>query len=93
MIVASLRVELYLPGVRSLKEKRAIVNKLKQRLKNSYNIAVSEVEHQELLQRCALGMALVSNNNGDIERTFESIHDKISTFFSVQIVSLEKGIY
>ena len=59
MFVASVRVELHLPYAHSLKEKRAVLNRIKDRMKNT-GAAVAEVDHLELWQRAALGMAVVA---------------------------------
>lgn len=93
MVTGSMYVELLIPGIRSLKEKRAVVNKLKTRLANLFNISIAEVSHQDLLQRSGLGVAIVSHSANQIEGIFEAIHDKINSFASVQIVTIEKGVY
>jgi uncharacterized protein len=61
MFVVVVRCELHLPGARSLKDKRAVLNRLKERLKHG-GAAVAEVDHADLWQRAALGMAVVSGN-------------------------------
>ena len=60
MFVVAARCELHLPAAGSLKGKRSVLNRLKDRLKNATAAAVAEVEHQELWQRAALGLAVVS---------------------------------
>ena len=45
MVVGLLTVELHVPGAQSLKDKRHVVRRIKDRLKK-FNVAVSEVEHQ-----------------------------------------------
>jgi uncharacterized protein YlxP (DUF503 family) len=59
MFVASVRIELHLPYAHSLKDKRAILNRLKDRLRNT-GAAVAEVDHVDLWQRAALGVAIVA---------------------------------
>ena len=55
------RLEFLLPQSRSLKEKRSVVNRLKDRLAGRFAVAVAEVEYQDLWQRAALGVALVAH--------------------------------
>lgn len=62
MFVVVVRCELHLPSAGSLKAKRAVLNRLKERLRSAGNAAVSEVDHADLWQRAALGMAVVSGN-------------------------------
>ncbi|MBM3278446.1 MAG: DUF503 domain-containing protein [Candidatus Handelsmanbacteria bacterium] len=53
-------VQLYLSQSRSLKDKRQVVKSLKDRLRSRFNVAVAEVEHQDLWQRGTLGLAVIS---------------------------------
>lgn len=53
------RIELLVPQSQSLKEKRAVIRRLKDRLSDRFGASVAEVEFQDLWQRAALGMALV----------------------------------
>jgi len=61
VFVVVVRCELHLPAATSLKAKRAVMNRLKDRLRNG-NAAVAEVDHADLWQRASLGLAVVSGN-------------------------------
>ena len=65
MIVGLLHLDLHLPGVRSLKGKRHILRSLEARLRNRFNVAIAEVEHQDLWQRARLAIVSV-NDRSDI---------------------------
>ena len=55
MTVALLSLECYLPMSQSLKDKRMVLRRLKDRLKAS-NVAVAEVAYQDLWQRAGLAV-------------------------------------
>ena len=61
MIIGSLRVRLLLRESRSLKDKRQVVQSIKDRLRNTFNVSVAEIEAQENRQIAILGIAMVSN--------------------------------
>jgi uncharacterized protein YlxP (DUF503 family) len=61
MIVGTLRVRLLLREARSLKDKRQVVKSIKDRLRNSFNVSVAEVEAQDNRQLAVLGLVMVSN--------------------------------
>ena len=61
MVLGTLTLELFLPENHSLKGKRQILNHLKDRVRNHFNVSVAEVGDNELWQRCRLGVAVVSN--------------------------------
>ncbi len=76
MVVALLSVELFLPGSRSLKDKRMVVRRLKDRLAK-FNVAVAEVEHQDLWQRAGLGIVTVSTSDEHCDRELAAVASEI----------------
>jgi uncharacterized protein YlxP (DUF503 family) len=73
MIVGSLRVRLLIRESRSLKDKRQVVRSIKERLRNRYNVSVSEIEAQDHRQLAVFGMAMVCNEAQPIRTTFAEI--------------------
>jgi uncharacterized protein YlxP (DUF503 family) len=73
MIVGSLRVRLFLREARSLKDKRQVVLSIKDRLRNSFNVSVAEVEAQDKRQLVVLGIAMVSNEARQARDTLSRI--------------------
>lgn len=76
MIVASISWQLSLPGCRSLKEKRAVVRSLKDRLRHRFNISVAETDFQDVWTRAELSVALVATDG----RFADSVLDKVDRF-------------
>ena len=56
-------VELHLPDVHSLKEKRHILKGIKERVRNQFNVSIAEVDHHDTWQRAALAVACVSDDS------------------------------
>jgi uncharacterized protein YlxP (DUF503 family) len=73
MIVGSLRVRLLVRESRSLKDKRQVLQSIKDRLRDRFNVSVAEVEAQDHRQLVVLGMAMVSNETAHVRATFEQI--------------------
>ena len=73
MIVGSLRVRLLLRQSRSLKDKRQVVQSIKDRLRNGFNVSVAEVEAQDHRQLAVLGLAMVGNEAKHVRSTLEQI--------------------
>jgi hypothetical protein len=55
------------PQCHSLKEKRAVIRKIKDRTRARFHLALSEVGAQDTWQRVVLGFALVSNDRAVVE--------------------------
>ena len=67
MVVGLLTVELHVAGSQSLKDKRMVLRRVKDRLKK-FNVAVSEIDHQDLWQRTALAVVTVSTDQAHADR-------------------------
>lgn len=70
-------VQLHLPGVTSLKGKRQILRSLKDRLREHHNVAVAEVEHQDLWQRATVGIVAIASAHVRLEQTFATIQEEV----------------
>jgi uncharacterized protein YlxP (DUF503 family) len=73
MIVGSLRVRLLIRESRSLKDKRQVVQSIKARLRDRFNVSVAEVEALENRQLAVLGVAMVSNETAHVRAAFDQI--------------------
>jgi uncharacterized protein YlxP (DUF503 family) len=76
MVVGLLTVELHVPGSQSLKDKRMVLRRVKDRLKK-FNVAVSEVEHHDLWQRAALAVVTVGTDQAQADRELAAASDEI----------------
>jgi uncharacterized protein YlxP (DUF503 family) len=76
MTVAVLSVELHLPLSGSLKDKRMVLRRLKDRL-GAQNVAVAEVAHLDLWQRAGLGIVTVASSDQMAERTLSAALETI----------------
>jgi uncharacterized protein YlxP (DUF503 family) len=80
MTVGIARLTLFIPDSHSLKEKRMVVRRVKDRVRAKFNAAIAEVEDNDVWQRAVLGMAVVGN-----ERRFvESALDEVVRFVRAQ---------
>ncbi len=76
MTVALLSLELFLPMSQSLKDKRMVLRRLKDRL-GALNVAVAEVAHQDVWQRAGLGVVTVASSENVAEETLTNALDTI----------------
>ena len=63
MIVGVCRIRLRIPENRSLKGKRRILKSIKAQIRNRFDVAVAEVEDQDLWQMATLGACCLSNDS------------------------------
>jgi uncharacterized protein YlxP (DUF503 family) len=79
--------EVHLPGARSLKGKRQVVRRLKDRLRSRHNAAVAEMnEHGDRWQRAVLAVVSVAGSRDVLERLFESVHRDAESLVPGEII-------
>jgi uncharacterized protein YlxP (DUF503 family) len=83
------QVQLYLAESRSLKDKRQVVKSLKERIRGRFNVAVAEVEFQELWQRCTLGLAAISNEADHAGQILDEVVRFIEQDLRVQVLNCD----
>jgi hypothetical protein len=73
MVVGVMTWELHLPESRSLKDKRQVLRSLKDRLRARFNVSTAETAHQELWQRAAISVAVVSAERAHAEQVLREV--------------------
>ena len=79
-------MELHFPGARSLKDKRQALRSLEQRLRNRHNVALAEVEHQDLWQRATLAVVSVNTDQVHLEQALTAVADEAATARDIELV-------
>ncbi len=71
MVIGLCRIQLYLPGNGSLKEKRARLKPLLNGLRKEFNLAVAEVDNNDIWQSAVIAIVTVANDAGYIHALLE----------------------
>ncbi len=71
--IAYLTLELRIEGAHSLKDKRQAIRSLKDRLRNSFNIAVAEIDSTDLWQRATIGVVSISDSRDYLEGLMNNV--------------------
>jgi uncharacterized protein YlxP (DUF503 family) len=88
MRAAALRVELHLPGPQSLKAKRAVLRPVIDGIKRLGSYSVSEVDHHDLWQRAALGVAVAAPDGKSLGMQLSKLRNYLDTCLEVEVVDL-----
>lgn len=73
MVVGVLKLTLFLPENHSLKGKRGVLNKIKSRVTNSFNVSIAECDGQDLWQRAVLGVSQVGSDAAYVDGTLRQV--------------------
>lgn len=72
-MVVYAEVEYMFYDVQSLKAKRSIMKRIIQRVQNEFNVAIAEIEFQDLWQRTKFAIVTVSNDFTHSEKVVDDV--------------------
>jgi hypothetical protein len=71
--IAYLTLELRIEAAHSLKDKRQVLRSVKDRLRNSFNVSVAEIDATDLWQRATLGVVSISDSRDYLEGLMRNV--------------------
>ncbi|HEX5904353.1 MAG TPA: DUF503 domain-containing protein [Actinomycetota bacterium] len=93
MMVALARFDLRIPGCGSLKEKRHVVKTLTNAIRSKFNVAVSEVDHQDLWQRTAIGVAAVAGEEYHARKVLHEVERLVERWAEVEVIETDVTVH
>lgn len=88
MSVGILKIDFYVAGCRSLKEKRQRLNGIRERYGRSNNVAVCESGHQDLLQRAEWTFVAVASERDVVDRTLTDIERNLQGSVDAELIDV-----
>jgi uncharacterized protein len=89
MPIGLLTLEIHIAEAQSLKDKRQVLRSLKDRLRAHFNVAVAELEHQELWQRSKIGVVSISGDGKHLEESLAAVAAESERLLGRDLVSQE----
>ncbi len=86
MRVAMLRLVLGIPGSKSLKDKRSVVARVRDRTRNQFGVSVAEVDDLDVRDRAVLGLALVSNDARLLQSRMDQLLDFVEELHVAEVL-------
>ena len=93
MVVGLLRLEVHLPSAHSLKEKRSVLNSLKDQLRGRFNISVAEVEANETWQRATVGISTLGSSRAYTEGLLRDVTTWMRATRLVDLMTVEEDYF
>lgn len=91
--VAICLLEMHIPEASSLKQKRTVLQSLIKRMRNQYNVSVTEVGSQDLWQRSEIGLAAVCHTGSGADAIIRRLISFVEQDGRVNIISVKQEIY
>ncbi|RUO87489.1 DUF503 domain-containing protein [Corallococcus sp. AB018] len=92
MFVGVARLTLQIPESASLKSKRQVLRRVTDRVKARFNVAVAEVDDQDLWQKASVALAVVGNARGHVDEQLEKIIHFIEEMYVAPLMARETEI-
>ena len=90
MVIGLCTIELHLPTVCSLKDKRSILKSSISRIRREFNVSIAEVDHQDAWHSAVLGVVTVANDAGYVHGRLTHVVNWIErTRLDVDLVDFE----
>lgn len=71
--VAALAVSFHIPASQSLKEKRRVLKSIKDRIRNRFNVSVSEIGDLDKWQASVIGVCVIGTDKGHLSGNLEAV--------------------
>jgi uncharacterized protein YlxP (DUF503 family) len=89
MVIGVCKLDLRIPENHSLKEKRHVLRKLIDRVRNRFNVAIAEVGDNDIWQRAQMGFCTVGNDRRHINSSLDKVIYFIEQMNLVEMVRTE----
>ena len=83
--IGVLTLEIVLPNAHSLKDKRHVVKGLKDRLRSKFNVAVAEIDYQDLWQRALVAAVTVASDHVPAEKVLQSVEEEAAALLGPEL--------
>lgn len=100
MFVGVLRLTFHVPHARSLKDKRRVVQKFRDRIRARFDVSIAEVAEQDVLQRAVFGVSVVSSDAAvcdsvlqQVAHVAETQEDAVLTERETEVVTFGDDLY
>ncbi|MCP3167683.1 DUF503 domain-containing protein [Myxococcus qinghaiensis] len=93
MFVGVARLTLQIPDSGSLKSKRQVLRRVTDRVKARFNVAVAEVDDQDLWQKASLALSVVGNDRRHVDEQLEKVIHFIEEMYVAPLMARETEIF
>lgn len=89
MTIGILKLVLFIQDSNSLKEKRMVLHSLKARLRNKFNVAVTQIDDEDKWQKTTLAIVGVEKDRKNINSTLSNIVNFIEASNNINLINYE----
>ncbi|MED3724961.1 DUF503 family protein [Priestia filamentosa] len=83
-MIGYLTFEAMIYDAASLKEKRAVLQRIITRIKGKFNVSIAEIDHQDVWQRTSIGIVTISSAKNISERELYKLLEFVDSFPEIE---------
>lgn len=89
-MIVYVECEFMIPSAHSLKEKRAVLQRMLTRTRQKYNVSAAEIDHQNVWQRTRLALVTVASSKEAADREMQRVLDFLDSNSEWERLEMEK---
>jgi uncharacterized protein len=85
--IGALTLEIRLENAHSLKDKRHVIKSLQDRLRSRFNVAVAEIDYQDLWQRAVIAAVTVASDHSHAQKVLQAVEDEAAAWLGPDLTA------
>ena len=73
--VGVLKIDFHISDSRSLKEKRVVLRRMRDRISNNFNVSISEIDNHDKWQIGSFGISYIANDKKHVDGMLNKVKD------------------
>jgi uncharacterized protein YlxP (DUF503 family) len=92
LVVGTCTISLHIPESGSLKSKRWVLRRIKDRVRNKFNVSIAEIDEFDLWQRATLGVAVVTNDGRFANQVISKVINLIESDGNAHVIDIQTDL-
>lgn len=89
-MIVYVEAEFIIQDSHSLKEKRAVLQRMITRTKQKFNVSVAEIDHQDVWQRTKIAVVTVASNTASADREMDNVLQYLQSNPSWELIDFSR---
>ena len=85
LYIVLISFEVLIEGSSSLKVKRGVINRVKDKIRSRFNASIAEIGYLDKWQRAAMGITLISNEKRKLQKDVDAIQAVLAGFTDMSV--------
>lgn len=89
MTIGILKLAIFIQDSSSLKDKRMVLHSLKSKLRNNFNVAITQIGDEDKWQKATIAVVGIEKDRKNMNAILSDVVSFIEKFYSVNLINYE----